>query len=328
MSPDRRHHPPRGPRLVLRVGRAARRPGAARPAGHRRRRRRARGELRGQGVRRAHGDGRRPGAAAVPGRRRRAAPLRRLHRGQPGRVRGVRGHDAARRGHLDRRGVPRRRRPAPHRRQPRRTSPPGCAPTCASASGWPSPSASPARSSSPRWRARSAKPDGLLVVPPDGELGVPAPAADRAGVGRRRQDGRQAPRPRHRHGRRHGPRSARARSSRSSAATPAATSTRSPTNRDPRHVERAPRRRSIGSQHALGRRRRTPAELDAVLVGIVDRVTRRLRARRARRPHGHAALPLRRLHAGHPLAHDARADRRDGAGPRRRPRAARRRRCR
>jgi DNA polymerase-4 len=50
------------------------------------------------------------------------------------------------------------------------------------------------------------------------------------------------------------------------------------THQDPRHVQHTPRRRSIGSQSALGRRRRTPEELDAVLVGIVDRVTRRMRA--------------------------------------------------
>ncbi len=49
-------------------------------------------------------------------------------------------------------------------------------------------------------------------------------------------------------------------------------------HQDPRHVRHTPRRRSIGSQSALGRRRRTPEELDAVLVGIVDRVTRRMRA--------------------------------------------------
>jgi DNA polymerase IV len=49
-------------------------------------------------------------------------------------------------------------------------------------------------------------------------------------------------------------------------------------SRDPRPVQTRARRRSIGSQHALGRRRRTSADLDAVLVGIVDRVTRRLRA--------------------------------------------------
>ena len=48
-------------------------------------------------------------------------------------------------------------------------------------------------------------------------------------------------------------------------------------NRDPRRVENHRRRGSIGSQHALGRRQRTHEEIDAVLVGIVDRVTRRLR---------------------------------------------------
>jgi DNA polymerase-4 len=51
-------------------------------------------------------------------------------------------------------------------------------------------------------------------------------------------------------------------------------------NRDPRPVRRRPRRRSIGSQHAFGRRDLSPAELDADLVAIVDRVTRRLRAAR------------------------------------------------
>lgn len=49
-------------------------------------------------------------------------------------------------------------------------------------------------------------------------------------------------------------------------------------NRDPRVIDTGRRRRSIGSQHALGRRRRSPAELDANLVALVDRVTRRLRA--------------------------------------------------
>jgi len=48
-------------------------------------------------------------------------------------------------------------------------------------------------------------------------------------------------------------------------------------NRDPRHVQGGRRRRSIGSQCALGWRRRTPAEIDAILVALVDRVTRRLR---------------------------------------------------
>jgi DNA polymerase IV len=48
-------------------------------------------------------------------------------------------------------------------------------------------------------------------------------------------------------------------------------------NRDPRRVRVGRRRGSIGGQRALGRRRRSPAELDAVLVGLIERVTPRLR---------------------------------------------------
>jgi DNA polymerase-4 len=51
-------------------------------------------------------------------------------------------------------------------------------------------------------------------------------------------------------------------------------------NHDPRPVRRRPRRRSIGSQHAFGLRRATPAEIETDLVAIVDRVTGRLRAAR------------------------------------------------
>ncbi|MFF1823502.1 DNA polymerase IV [Kribbella sp. NPDC058245] len=49
-------------------------------------------------------------------------------------------------------------------------------------------------------------------------------------------------------------------------------------NRDPRPIEVGRRRRSIGSQRALGRSRKSLATLDAVLAGLVDRVTRRLRS--------------------------------------------------
>ena len=49
-------------------------------------------------------------------------------------------------------------------------------------------------------------------------------------------------------------------------------------NRDPRPVQARPRRRSIGSQCALGRRRRSLDEVDAILLSLVDRVTRRMRA--------------------------------------------------
>ena len=65
-APPRRHDPPRRPRRVLRLGRATRRPASAGPSGHRRRRGRPRGELRGEGLWRADRNGRNTGAAPVP----------------------------------------------------------------------------------------------------------------------------------------------------------------------------------------------------------------------------------------------------------------------
>jgi DNA polymerase IV len=53
-------------------------------------------------------------------------------------------------------------------------------------------------------------------------------------------------------------------------------------NRDPRPVQTGRRRRSIGSQRALGRRRPSFPELDSSVIAIVDRVARRLRAGRRR----------------------------------------------
>jgi DNA polymerase-4 len=121
-----------------------------------------------------------------------------------------------------------------------------------------------------------AKPDGLLVVPPDGELDFlhPLPVERLWGVGPvtaaklhnlgittvgevarvtegmlvsmlGRATGRQL------HALSH--------------------------NRDPRPVNVRRRRRSIGSQRALGRRPRSRDDVDAVVVGLVDRVTRRMR---------------------------------------------------
>ena len=49
-------------------------------------------------------------------------------------------------------------------------------------------------------------------------------------------------------------------------------------NRDPRPVQVRRRRRSIGAQRALGRSPRSPAAIDATVVALVDRVTRRMRA--------------------------------------------------
>jgi DNA polymerase IV len=124
-----------------------------------------------------------------------------------------------------------------------------------------------------------AKPDGLLVVPPDGELAFlhPLPVQRLWGVGRvtagkldRRGiatvgDVAQVPEAalvaivgpaagRHLHALAH--------------------------NRDPRPVQVGRRRRSIGSQRALGRSPKSPATLDAVLVGLIDRLGRRLRKAR------------------------------------------------
>jgi len=124
-----------------------------------------------------------------------------------------------------------------------------------------------------------AKPNGLLVVPPDDELGFlhPLPVERLWGVGRvtagKLHDrglrtvgqvamldetllvallGRSSGR--HLHALAH--------------------------NRDPRPVRTGRRRRSIGSQRALGRRPKTFEEIDATLVAIVDRVARRMRSGR------------------------------------------------
>ena len=122
-----------------------------------------------------------------------------------------------------------------------------------------------------------AKPDGLLVVPPDRELAFlhPLPVERLWGVGRVTAgklrsrgivtvaDVARLPEPvlvsmlgrasgHHLHALAH--------------------------NVDPRPVQVGRRRRSIGSQCALGRHRRSFDDVDAVLTGLVDRVTRRMRA--------------------------------------------------
>jgi DNA polymerase-4 len=121
-----------------------------------------------------------------------------------------------------------------------------------------------------------AKPDGLLLVPPDGELAFlhPLPVERLWGVGPKtaaklhargivtvgevaRLDeaslvsmlGRASGR--HLHALAH--------------------------NRDPRPVQVGRRRRSIGSQHALGWSPKSSADIDAAVVRLVDRVTRRMR---------------------------------------------------
>ena len=96
-------------------------------------------------------------------------------------------------------------------------------------------------------------------------------------------------------------------------------------NRDPRRVVVGRRRRSIGTQRALGRRARSPEELDTILVGSGRPSGRAITRRRSRVPDRDAAPAVRRLHARDALAHAPGADRPDAGGARRRPRAARRR---
>jgi nucleotidyltransferase/DNA polymerase involved in DNA repair len=122
-----------------------------------------------------------------------------------------------------------------------------------------------------------AKPDGLLLVPPDAEVAFlhPLPVERLWGVGEKTAAKLRALRintvghvarlgeptlvsllgvatGRHLHALAH--------------------------NRDPRPVQVGRRRRSMGAQHALGRGRRTTDEVEAVLAGLVDRVSRRMRA--------------------------------------------------
>ena len=122
-----------------------------------------------------------------------------------------------------------------------------------------------------------AKPDGLLVVPPGGELSFlhPLPVQRLWGVGsvtaRRLHDlgittvGQVA---------RFGEAALVALLGQASGRHLHALAH----NRDPRPVEARRRRRSMGAQRALGRRHTTLAEIDGSLVGLVDRVSRRMRA--------------------------------------------------
>ena len=105
-------------------------------------------------LRRPHGDGRPPRPPALPAGDRRPAADVGVLRGEQGGLRGLRRHDAARRGALDRRGVPRRRAACERiAGTPARDRARGCGARCASGSGCRSRSASPGRSSSPRSRA-------------------------------------------------------------------------------------------------------------------------------------------------------------------------------
>ena len=112
-----------------------------------------------------------------------------------------------------------------------------------------------------------AKPDGLLVVPPDQELAFlhPLPVEQLWGVGRVTAEKL------HRRGIATVADVAELQEDQLVALLGAGSGRHLHAlahNRDPRPVQVGRRRRSIGSQRALGRRPRTAAELDAVLVAL------------------------------------------------------------
>jgi DNA polymerase-4 len=122
-----------------------------------------------------------------------------------------------------------------------------------------------------------AKPDGLLVVPPDGELAFLHPlAVERLwGVGPVSADKLRS----------RGIRTVGDLAQLAEAALVSMLGRASGRhlhalahNQDPRPVQIGHRRRSIGSQRALGRSPRPPDAVDAAVVALVDRVTRRMRA--------------------------------------------------
>ena len=122
-----------------------------------------------------------------------------------------------------------------------------------------------------------AKPDGLLVVPPDGELDFlhPLPVERLWGVGKVTAAKL--------HSRGITTVGEVARLAESSLLTMLGVASGRHLhalahNRDPRPVQVGRRRRSIGAQRALGRRPTSPQFLDATVVGLVDRLARRLRS--------------------------------------------------
>jgi DNA polymerase-4 len=121
-----------------------------------------------------------------------------------------------------------------------------------------------------------AKPDGLLVVPPDRELAFlhPLPVEQLWGVGavtsgKLRREGITTVAQVAKLGERTLVRMLGMASGRQLHALSH--------NRDPRPVQRGRRRRSMGAQRSIGRRPKSAASVDAVLVLLVDRLSRRLR---------------------------------------------------
>jgi DNA polymerase-4 len=125
--------------------------------------------------------------------------------------------------------------------------------------------------------SQEAKPDGLLLVPPEGELAFlhPLPVRRLWGVGPKTADKL------HSHGIDTVAQVAELSESMLASMVGPAMGRQLyclSRNIDRRRVNTSHRRRSVGAQRALGRQRRTPAELDAVVIGLIDRITRRMRS--------------------------------------------------
>ena len=248
------------------------------------------------------------GPPAVPAGDRGRAALRGLHRGEPAMYRvfddttplveGLSIDEAF----LDVRGMER------DLRARRARSPCGCGATCCERVGLPITVGVARTKFLAKVASGVAKPDGLLVVPPDGELAFlhPLPVERLWGVGP--VTVAQAPRARDRDRRRGG-----ALSRGGARAAARAGPGPSPPRPRPQPRSAAGARSAAGGARSArsarsGARRKSPEAIDAALVALVDRVTRRMRAAAARRPHRRAAPALRRLHARDALAHAAARD--------------------
>ena len=193
-------------------------------------------------------------------------------------------HDAARRGAVDRRGVPRRPRAASASRARRRDR--GAAAARGARAGRPADHRRRGADEVPRQggerRGQARRAAGRAARR---RARLPPPAPGRAAVGRRRGHRREAPRARD-HDRRRGRGARRGGARRAcSAARRAGTSTRSPTTAIRGRCRSAAGGGSIGAQRALGRRApRSPDDARRVArSGSSTGVTRRLRGGRPRR---------------------------------------------
>ncbi len=269
-------------------------------------------EAKAFGVRTAMGGGRRGGCARARSSCRRACRrtprrARRCSRCSTTRRRSSRGCRSTRRSSTSR-GL---RARVGHAGRDRRAA---AARGAASASGCRSRSASRGRSSSPRSRAASPSPTGCCVVPPDRELDFlhPLPVERLWGVGpvtageaARARASRPSARSRG---------SARRCSCRCSGAASGRHLHALAHNRDPRPCRSAAGGARSARSARSAARPRSPSEIDAVVVALVDRVTRRMRA--AERVGRTVVLRLRfddftRATRSHTLPQ------RDGAAPRR-----------